>query len=115
MELKLLTNIRTGNFRNLADDELRPVLEAQARLTLQQIHAWGLETCPHDYGDVTRCYRHACGACGGELGIRKYPNYKCLLCTRFQEDKGKSFCDLSLNPLMCGRLFNPKGGTAVPA
>jgi hypothetical protein len=40
---------------------------AQARLTLQQVVAWGLETCPHDDGDGTLCYRHACGQCWAEL------------------------------------------------
>jgi hypothetical protein len=41
--------------------------EAQARLTLQQVVAWGLETCPHDDGEGTLCYRHACGQCWAEL------------------------------------------------
>ena len=36
---------------------------AIAKAQLKKIVEWGEETCPHDLGEGTQCYKHACGMC----------------------------------------------------
>ena len=61
MELRLIKQ------DDYIDGSFSAECEAQARLTLQQVYEWGQETCPHDLGEGTRCYRHACDMCWEEL------------------------------------------------
>jgi len=45
----------------------RKQLEAIKKAQLKKVVEWGGETCPHDLGEGTQCYKHACDMCWQSL------------------------------------------------
>ncbi len=53
--------------RPLQENFANILAQAQDIHTLKWVVEWGNETCPHDLGEGTYCYRHACDICWQEL------------------------------------------------
>ena len=45
----------------------RRYADSVAAAQLRKVVEWGEETCPHDLGEGTQCYKHACDMCWQSL------------------------------------------------